>query len=77
MNNISGKKELPKKKESPLLTYLLVVVVLMVVFALINPSQFVEFINVFSSVLSQLSGLIFVLIIIALIVYALRLLEKI
>lgn len=66
-------KKMPKKKEHPILTYILVIILLMIAFAAISPNQFQDFINM----LRQFSQLFFVLAFVALIAYVLRKLEKI
>lgn len=63
------------KKKNPLATYIFVVILLTVAFALILPTQFKQFIDAIYATFTQLSQLgqvIVVLIIIALVVYLLR-----
>lgn len=72
-----GEKDLPVRKEHPILTYIAVIILLWVIFAIISPRQFQEFVNVLVSTFSQLSLLIVVLAIIAAIAFVLKQLEKI
>ena len=63
------------KKKNPLATYIFVVILLTVAFALILPTQFKQFVDAIYATFTQLSQLgqvIVVLIIIALVVYLLR-----
>jgi protein-S-isoprenylcysteine O-methyltransferase Ste14 len=74
---IKEEKEMPKKKESPFLTYFLVILILMFIFAMVNPTQFRAFIDALVSTISQFGQLILVLLVIALVASILKLLEKI